>query len=247
MSTDDHPDPDAPTPWWKIRGVGAAAVVLFGVGVLLVQSHGGTDQPAVKTPPAADGHFIAPTKDKSKEPEKKEPPADLDPSAADSSKVPLSPEEAKEGCLIPALAEGESVPSFDIHYKEGVSTDAKGGHIEPGLYRLSAAYASKKDFTAGRWSMLLDVAEDGQGAYYRRLGMRAMKSRMRWTAQEGRFFITMLCPDQVVHRFDYAIDDKGLRLIAEGGFVLPFERYGDSRVQKLIESGASELHRPDTH
>lgn len=238
MQPDQDLKPDAATPWWKIRGVGAAAVVLAGVAVLVIAPRFGSDPHVIDTPTTGAPPPITASKDRTQPRDHKSQDHRSPKSALDSSAVPLSPEEAKDGCLIPALEEGESVPSKEIQYDKDVSIQASGGNIEPGLYRLSAAYSSKKDFTAGRWSMLLDLAEDGQGAYYRKLGLRAMKSRLRWTTKEGRLFLTMICPDQVIHRFDYAFNDQGLKLMAEGGFVLPFERYGDSRVQKLIEPEA---------
>ena len=185
--SDDTPNNDTPPPLWKIRGAIPTLLILLAIG-LLIWKPGAQDDPRLVAGPN-DG--TPPTITRGTKKNEAPPLQEL---PAESSRQGLSAEEAKAGCFIPEL-ETESVPSLDIVYRKESHPQASGGTIIPGLYRITAAHSKNKTFTAGRWSMLLDLAETGHGAYYRRLGLRPQQSRIQWKTKENRFNFEMLCPD----------------------------------------------------
>lgn len=207
-----------PMPLWKVRGLVPTLLVLFAVALLIWRPGRSPDPHLVARDEGMGPPHIPSGK----------------PSEDALSPPSFSPEE-KSGCLIPAL-ESEPLPSKDIVYKSGVTIETTGGPVEPGLYRLKAAFSSKPEFTAGRWSMLLDLAKEGEGAYYRKLGLAPTQSRIRWRTTKDHFIFEIKCPDTGTHNFGYSVTETGFTLVAEGGFSLPFERYGDSRVALLDQT-----------
>jgi hypothetical protein len=217
--SDDPPNNDTSLPFWKIRGVIPTFLILVAIG-LLIWKPSAQDDPRLMsgnndgTPPK-----ITRGTKKNDDSRPQEP-------TEDSGRQNRSAEEAKADCLIPALG-SESVPSMDIVYRKDIQSKPSGGTIVPGLYRITAAHSKNKIFTAGRWSMLLDLAETGHGAYYRKLGLHPQKSRIQWKAKAGRFSFEMLCPDKGQQQFSYTVTNVGFTLITDDGFSLHFERYGE--------------------
>lgn len=142
--------------------------------------------------------------------------------------------EADKVCEIPALPEGPA--RADIELRADISFKPTGGTIDSARYRIIGAYATKEGFTPGRWSMTFDLADSGQGAFYRQLTFDRQSSRIRWSMREGVFSYETACPDRGERmEFPYSMREGKIFMTTPDAIVLVLEPYAPSEVQELPE------------
>ncbi len=159
-----------------------------------------------------------------------------------SQSVPIAHEDPQDApgirCTVPGLPEG--VPQADIQHDAMIAEGVQGGVVEKGKYRLVGAYSAREEFGPGRWSLVLDLADEGQGAYYRKMGLSAQSSRILWSARDAVFHLHTICPDPGESLdFGYSVIDGRLHLINSDGTVVVLEPYADSKVGTLPPQSAA--------
>lgn len=143
-----------------------------------------------------------------------------------------SPELAAPSCRVPGLPEG--VESKDIRAHAEVDLSFSGGIIENGKYRVVDTFALSPEFTAGRWTLALDLSDHHQGAYYRPTGLTFSSSRIRWSTHGNRLEWETLCPDPGERMsFEFTVVGARLYLLTREKIVVVLEPYADSEVSRL--------------
>ncbi len=205
----------------KVLSIGAILVAVSALWFFLRQAEKERelpdlqDAPVVPTSPAQDGPSSARGKVQN---------------GRAGARGTRAPEEIP--CEVPSI---KGVPEFNVELEPRLVRDATGGRIAPGRYRLRGAKTDDAEQVGGLWTILLDIAPNGQGAFYRRIGLRKLASRIEWGTSEARFSFRVLCPD--IHAsqrsFFYSVRGESLVLMTNDGIVLFFERYADSQVAHL--------------
>lgn len=137
-------------------------------------------------------------------------------------------------CEVPALPEGPA--RADIELRTDISFKPSGGSIDSARYRIIGAYATQEGFTPGRWSMTFDLADSGQGAFYRQLTFDRQSSRIRWSMREGVFSYETVCPDRGERmEFPYSMREGKIFMTTPDDIVLVLEPYAPSEVRELPE------------
>lgn len=170
------------------------------------------------------------------------------PGAEPAAQTPTrAPSVERIPCQFPPV---RGVPEFTAKLDPNLKVAPTGGRITPGKYRLTGARSRDPDHAGGLWTMLLDLASDGQGAFYRRAGLRRLSSRITWQTEGDEFSWVTVCPDLEPSgmSFLFSAEDAGLVLVTKEGVVLRFERFEDSRVEGMPppqKLPAHKIHLPE--